>query len=313
MRFRTSLSLIFTVGLASCGGGGDGGGGTEPVLMVERWVPSGNNQVDTVGQTLPKALRVKVTLDGAVVEGVTVTFEGGNLGTPTVVTNNLGIATTTWTLNPVAGTQEVTATVAGAVGSPVTFTATAIPDTPTDLIRNSPDSLAADTGQIFLPGFAVKITDQYGNGIKDRYVQWSKTGPITLSTDSIITLTDGVSTMFGTAGTTGGPITVTATVVGLTGSPITFHGAVTPNPATVNVSSNFFSPDTVIVSPGSAVRWVWVAGTHSVTSVGSPSFEGSTTEAPPFTWGPILFNDVGVYQFQCSVHPAQMNGVVIVQ
>lgn len=313
MMLRACRILPVMFVLAACGGGGGGGGGGgEPVLEVVKWTPSGDNQVDTVGQLLPKVIRVKVTQDGEVVSGITVNFSGGNLGTPSVVTNSLGIATTTWTLNEVAGPQAVTATVAGAVGSPLTFNATAVPDAPAKLIRIGPDSLAADTGQIF-PGFAVKVGDQYENGLVGRWVQWSKTGPITLSTDSIITIADGSSTMFGTAGTTGGEITVTATVVGLTGSPITFHGAVTPAPVTVSVSSNFYSPDSVNISAGSSVRWVWATGTHSVTSIGSPSFTGSDTEPAPFTLGPILFANPGVYQFQCSVHPAQMNGKVVVQ
>lgn len=310
---RTRSVLPFLCLLAACGGGGGGGGGGgEPVLELVKWTPSGDNQTDTVGQTLPNVIRVKVTLDGALASGVTVTFSGGQFGTPSVVTGANGVATTTWILAPVAGPQSVTASVDGAVGSPVTFHATAVPDTPAKLLRNGPDSVAADTGQIF-PGFGVKVADQYDNGIEGRWVHWSATGPITLSTDSIITIADGSSTMFGTAGTTGGVVSVTATVDGLTGSPMTFTGAVTPAPTTVTVANNYFSPDSILISAGSAVRWNIVAGTHSITSVGSPSFSGSDTEPAPFTWGPILFNAPGVYQYECSVHPTLMKGKVVVQ
>lgn len=313
MTFRAYQFLPFVFVLAACGGGGGGGGGGEPVLEVVKWTPSGDLQTDTVGQTLPKVIRVKVTLDGALAEGITVTFSGGNLGTPSMVTGSNGIATSTWTLDEVAGPQSVTATVAGAVGSPITFNATAVPAGPYQLTYAGPESLfVADTGQIFA-GFAVKVADSFENGIVGRWVQWSKTGPITLATDSIITGADGISTMFGTAGGSAGDITVTATVGGLVGSPRIFTGSVVPAPTQVNVGNNFFNPDSITISAGGAVRWVIGSGTHSVTSTGSPTFDGSDTQAAPYTWGPILFNTPGVYQYECSVHPVQMKGKVVVQ
>lgn len=313
MQLRTSASFLLALGLAACGGGGGGGGG-EPVLEVVKWTPSGDNQVDTVGQLLPKVIRVKVTLDGALAAGITVNFSGGNLGTTSMVTGDNGIATSTWTLNEVAGPQQVTVTVPGAVGSPLTFHATAVPREPFKLLFAGPESLlVADTGKIF-PGFMAKVADTFDNGIAGQWVHWSSEGPITLATDSVITLTDGVSTIFGTAGNFPDPIKVTATVPGLVGSPRVFTGAVVAAPTIVNVGNFNFSPDSIRIQPGGAVQWnISGGGTHSVTSTGSPSFPSSDTEAGPYTWGPILFNQVGVYQYECSVHPTQMKGKVVVQ
>jgi plastocyanin len=314
MQLRIRSSFVLVLGLAACGGGGGGGGGGgEPVLEVVKWTPSGDNQVDTVGQLLPKVIRVKVTLDGALAAGITVNFSGGNLGTTSMVTGDNGIATSTWTLNEVAGPQQVTVTVDGAVGSPLTFNATAVPAAPYQLMYAGPSSaFVADTGQIFA-GFAVKVADTFANGIPGRWVQWSSTGPITLSTDSIITDADGVSTMFGTAGGNVGDITVTATAPGLLDSPRNFTGAVVPAATQVNVGSNFFSPDSIRINAGGAVKWVIASGTHSITSTGSPNFQGSDTQAAPATWGPILFSTPGVYQYECSVHPVQMQGKIVVE
>ncbi|HWA40456.1 MAG TPA: hypothetical protein VG712_02530, partial [Gemmatimonadales bacterium] len=300
MPFRIRSSVVLMLGLVACGGGGGGGGGGEPVLEVVKWTPSGDNQVDTVGQLLPKVIRVKVTLDGALASGITVNFSGGNLGTPSMVTGDNGIATSTWTLSEVAGPQQVTVTVPGAVGSPIIFNATGLPREPYKLVFAGPESLlVADTGKIF-PGFAVKVADTFDNGIAGRWVHWSATGPITLAADSVITLTDGISTIFGTAGAVPDTITVSATVAGLVGSPRIFTGAVVAAPIVVNVGNFNFSPDSVTISAGDAVQWnISGGGTHSVTSTGSPSFQSSDAQAGPFTWGPILFNQAGVYQYEC--------------
>ena len=137
-----SLSMIpVAFILAACGGGGSEGG-PDPVLEVVKWTPSGDNQTDTVGQTLPNVIRVKATLDGVLAGGVVVQFAGGVFGSPTVITGDNGIATTTWTLGNVAGPAAATATVAGAVGSPLTFRATAVPDAPFELRYSSGDDLS---------------------------------------------------------------------------------------------------------------------------------------------------------------------------
>lgn len=311
MQLRSFRLLPLGLLLASCGGGGSDGGGPTPVLEVVKWTPSGDNQTDTVGQTLPNVIRVKVSLDDAVTAGVTVTFSGGALGTPSMVTGSNGIATTTWTLNEVAGPQQVTASVAGAVGSPLTFNATAVPGPAVQLKKVSGDGQASDTSQIFGAAFSVRIVDAFENGIPGRWVQWSKSGPITLATDSIITDANGFSNMFATAGTSGGAVTVTATATGLTGSPIGFTGAVVAAPTIVQIGNNFFNPATLNISAGSAVKWVWGGQNHSVSSTGVPSFTGSDIRSAPSEFGPVLFSTPGVYQYECAVH-ATMQGTITV-
>jgi plastocyanin len=118
--------------------------------------------------------------------------------------------------------------------------------------------------------------------------------------------------MFGTAGKTSGPITVTATVVGLAGSPITFSGAVDANPTVIEVSDGFFNPDSVNISAGSTVKWHWATSGHSVASTGSPSFQGSDILNADATYGPILFSTPGVYRYECAVHGSAESGVIVV-
>ena len=312
MQFQRSLTIVSVAFvMAACGGGG-GGSVPDPVLRVEKWTPSGDNQTDTVAQTLPNVIRVKVTLDGAVTAGVTVNFSGGNLGTTSMVTGDNGIATSTWTLAPEAGVQEVTVTVDSAVGSPLTFHATAVPGPATQLLLVSGDGQASETNLIFGSAFSVRVADALSNGIPGRWVFWSKTGPVVLSTDSMITNVNGSANMFATAGGTEGGITVTATVDGLAGSPVTFNGVVTASPLVIHVGSNFFNPQNPSISAGSAVKWTWDASNHSVASYGADLFQGSDVQLAGDTWGPILFSTPGVYTYECAVHTSNMRGTITV-
>lgn len=307
----TSLALV----LVSCGGGGGGDGGPEPVLEVVKWTPSGDNQVDTVGQLLPKVVRVKVTLDGEVAAGFTVNFAGGLtdgiLGTASMVTGADGIATSSWTLPNTVGTRVVTATVVGAIGSPLTFTATGVADAPFALEMVSGDDQVTEVDAFFSSQLLVRVVDQFSNPIADRWIQWSKTGPVTLSADSVITGANGVSNQVVRAADTTGAATVTATAVGLSGSPIEFSSTIVGGVPVVVVASNSFSPANVTIAAGAAVQWNWASGNHSVTSDGSPSFTGSSVEVSPFILGPVIFATPGVYSYHCSVH-ASMTGTVTV-
>jgi len=87
---------------------------------------SGNNQSGNAGSTLPLPLTVTATnpYTGAPIPGITVTFadggKGGTFGTPTVVTDNAGIASTTYKLPNKPQTLTITATSPGF--STATFT-----------------------------------------------------------------------------------------------------------------------------------------------------------------------------------------------
>lgn len=311
--FRTrAVSFLMLALLAACGSGDGGDGGPDPVLTVEKWTPSGDLQVDTVGQVLPKVLRVKVTQDGTPVPGIVVNFGGtGSFGTPVDTTDGLGIATSTWTLSILAGPHSATATVAGAVGSPVTYTATAVPDAPAALQMVSGDDQIAQFSTLYQRPLVVKVADQHGNGVAGIMTHWSHTGPAVRTNDSLPTDLLGIASQVMTAGASPGDVLVTATSEGLAGSPRIFSSTVVPQVTLVEVSSNAYSPQHTVISTGSAVRWEWVSGTHSVTPDSAGAFVGSDVETVGFLHGPLTFANAGVYTYHCQVHPGMTGSITV--
>jgi len=133
-RQLTPLVVGLGMGIAACGGGG-GSNMTPPTVVIAKTsASSGDAQAGPVGRLLPLPLRVVVTDGGAASAGVTVAWstaaDGASVNPASAVTDANGIAGTAWTLGTVAGSQTATATLSGATGSPVTFTATATTTSP---------------------------------------------------------------------------------------------------------------------------------------------------------------------------------------
>jgi plastocyanin len=298
-----------------------------PVPLIQMTsTASGEAQSDTVGATLASPLRVVVTLSGTPQQGTTVTWSaagtGAGVNPTTSQTDASGIATTAWTLGQAAGSQTATASLAGASGSPVTFHATAGAGAPTQLSLSSGDN---QTGAPNTAGAAlkVKVGDRVGNGVAGTLVDWAVTGgtagvnPASSSSDAT-----GIAQTALSFGATPGPVTVTATSGTLTGSPVTFHATVAPAAGGVSVQvGDFFfksvrnntqNPAIDTVAVGGTVTWTWVgAASHSVQSLGSPSFTSSTIKTSG-TYS-FTFNTAGSYTYDCAVHGAAMTGVIIVQ
>ena len=126
--WRHSVWAGLAAAVAVAGGcGDDDGGPTDLPLVIAKATKSGDEQVGIVGTALPNELRVVVTRSGSPVEGTSVAWstEDGSLSTAQSATNADGIATVTWTLGDTPGEQTAAASVTGATGSPVAFTATA--------------------------------------------------------------------------------------------------------------------------------------------------------------------------------------------
>lgn len=85
-----------------------------------------DGQIGVVGTALPLPLSVRVESDGEPRAGVTVDWavSAGTIVPAHTVSDAGGLASATWTLGPEIGTMTATTTVAGAVGSPVSFSAT---------------------------------------------------------------------------------------------------------------------------------------------------------------------------------------------
>ena len=132
---RTAVLLAATAVAAACGSyedGGDlyGGPGPDPAaLSAARSEPSGNAQSGTAGEDLANPLRIVVLRGDSPAAGTVVTWSATGDGaglTPSVDTTGTdGISTSIWHLGSEAGAQTARAAVAGADGSPVTFSATA--------------------------------------------------------------------------------------------------------------------------------------------------------------------------------------------
>lgn len=310
---RSQFHRLFPMLLlaAACGGEGGSGGGPPEDVTIIKWTPSGDNQVDTSGQMLPLAIRVKVTSDGVGVPDQVVTFSGpGSFGTPSVITNGAGVAATTWTLPTEAGEVHALATLAGAIGSPINFKATGIAGAASEIIKVSGDNQSTTQGDIFNSSFTLQVVDQYGNGKEGVKVHWAVTGPAILLTDSSPSDVNGFANGYLTArADTLGNVVLTATVPDVTGSPMTFNAAVVRTTSTVEVKNNFFDPQVINIKPGGAVKWVWVGTGHTVTSTGGGVIPNSAVLGVGAVWGPVLFSDEGTYTYECSEH-AGMTGTV---
>ena len=139
---------------------------TTPLVPTNVAATSGDAQTDTVARVLPAPLVVTVMVEGGnPVVGAPVVWavqSGGGSVTAATVTDAAGQASATWTLGPIAGAQSVHVT---ASGRSVTFTATALPDAPTQASKNAGDKQNAAPGAALPVPYAVLVRDQYGNPV----------------------------------------------------------------------------------------------------------------------------------------------------
>jgi hypothetical protein len=189
---------------------------------------SGNEQSAVAGDSLPDRLTVRaVTDDGTGVAGVQIVWAvgsgGGSLSSGTETTDTQGIARVIWTLGPTIGTQTVTASASGLNGSPVTFTATATAPPATALTLESGNDQTGDVGSELAQPLVVRVSDHQGNGVQGTVVAWSaaaRSGSLSASTDT--SDVNGLVSVNWTLGPTAGTQEASASVSGLTGSPVTF-------------------------------------------------------------------------------------------
>ena len=152
-------------GLASSSSAGFTITSTAPVISIV--LVSGDAQTDTVAATLPAPYVVRATDgQGAPVSGLTVSWNvtggAGSIDPAGTSTDAAGEARAIRTLGTKTGTQTVTASLSGASGSPVTFTANAQPGVPARLVfTQDPTDVAA--GAIIKPPVKVAVKDQFGN------------------------------------------------------------------------------------------------------------------------------------------------------
>ena len=131
---RRSMTLLIAALAATAVACGDNSGpsqqppapNTTPASLT---ITGGNNQSGTIGNALGNPLVVRVTnSDNQPLSGVSVAWSvisgGGALGSTTSTTDGQGEASTSYTLGPNTGTNQVQAAVADMTNISTTFTAT---------------------------------------------------------------------------------------------------------------------------------------------------------------------------------------------
>jgi Bacterial Ig-like domain (group 1) len=138
-------------------------------------VGSGNQQEAPVGTELPSPLVVLVTDQfGNPVENVQVDWsaENGSVDPNSSSTGPDGRASTSWVLGSSVGQQSASASSGELSGSPVTFTATAVAGTPSNLVIVSGNGQSGPPGQELPQPLVVRLVDDDGNGVPNRAVTW---------------------------------------------------------------------------------------------------------------------------------------------
>jgi hypothetical protein len=230
--FRGLLAML--PGLLACNSGTE----TPDVVLEMQKAPvaDGDQQSWSTGHNIPNPLRVLITSRGVPMEGVDVAWQAdageGTLTPLIAVTGADGISTARWTLSVNAGTHHGQATVEGATGSPVRFTATAYPNFPHQLHIASGDGQSQPVGTTLSEPLMVRVGDQFDNPFPGASVEWIVTsGSGRLATSLSMSDVDGLARNSLTLGPTPGPVSVLARFPGgETGPDVTFQSTATPAP-----------------------------------------------------------------------------------
>ena len=219
----------------------------------------GDGQSATVGMLVPDSLIARVTdRFGNPLPGQRIawhTEDGGapsDSVTPTDVNGRGGVR---WRLGSRSGSQTARATITGLSGSPLTFTAAALPGAAVALLKVFGDGQTAPAGTLLTDSVVAQLVDGLGNGIPGRSINWvvsagaGYTTPATGTTDASgraftrWTLGAGAGTQVMNSVVSGllpAEFTATAvaqsagkleaasatTLVGVAGQPVTPHAAV---------------------------------------------------------------------------------------
>lgn len=188
-------------------------------------IETGNNQTGPTNTLMQSPLVVRVRdLAGNPVPGSTVVFAvasgGGSVLTNMVITDVNGRASTTWTLGSALGIQTATAT---SGTRSVTFSATALPGTPTTVTVETGDKQTGTVKALLPLPLVARILDKSGLGVSGVTVTWTPaSGGGTLLATSASTDATGRATAYWTLGPSSGSQLATMAVSGL---PLTVFSA----------------------------------------------------------------------------------------
>jgi len=314
-------TLALAAGLAACGGGGgpsDDPGGGGSTVVLQKPAGSGDAQTGGVLDTLPIPLTVLVTEGGIPSAGRVVTFTpltSAGVVVPMVDTTGAdGLASTTWILGTGAGVRQVQAALAGGGVTPLIFSATVQPASPTALTANGGTGQVQEIGFPFTVALTVRVLDPFGNSVPGVGVQWEVvSGNISLGSAASTSGSNGLASASVLAGGTPGAALIRATAAAVPGDTVTFDLGVVPASSVITVGNNFFSPAVDTILAGGTIRWVWSGGTHDVSQMTGPeSFPASGVRMAPDQFGPIMLSTPGLYTYECNLH-AGMTAAIVVQ
>lgn len=202
-------------------------------VPVEPVIVSGNFQSGTHSTALAQPVQVRVVDRlGTPISGQTVTFAvtvgGGSVGTPSIVSDAAGLASTTWTLGSNTSlSQRATASV---VGSPVAalLSATALAGPATQMARAPGNTANGQIGTLAQPVLvrpAVEVLDALGNRVVGATVTFTVgSGGGSITGGTAITDNMGIATVGSwTLGASAGVNTLNAALGALT--PVSFSAS----------------------------------------------------------------------------------------
>ena len=188
----------------------------------------GDNQAAQVGNAFPTPLVVQVLSASGPMVNYPLQFSAigkVSLSATTVYTDSNGQASVTVTAGSLPGTASVTA-IAGSLNQVFSLTITTTPTGPAPTgisVSNGNNQSAVIGGEFSQP--LVVIVNSSSGPVPNYTVNFSTTGPVTLSTGSAVTNSSGQAQINVFAGTTPGAATVTASITGFSA---VFNLTVTP-------------------------------------------------------------------------------------
>ena len=170
--FAAGATMLLLGAVAACSKSrGDATAPTQTPAAIR--AQAGTLQTGTVGSILVTPLSVVVTDDnGRTISGVRVDWDAsagsGSTSPSASNTNSQGVASTIWTLGPVAGTSRVTAQVGGV--TPVIFSATALAG-PAAAVIATPELAFLGVGDTL--NLRATVRDQFGNVIAGQLLTYT--------------------------------------------------------------------------------------------------------------------------------------------
>lgn len=267
-----------------------------PVTPADPYVAKvsllGNAQHGVVGQPLPEAIGVRLTDQyGMVIPGIMVKFAvdsaGGSIAADSAATDADGEAVTNWTLGvSTAADYRVTVTVPGFTAPIPDLRASGLAGPPFNMEIISGDSQATMVGMELSAPLQIRLTDMFDNPVPGHGVVWRTPGGAGwVAADTTSTDRNGIAQVQRTLGTTLGPQSTEAEVVGGAMPPGFFTSSATPLLSAYDIDLRFTGTVPLAVETAvraAAARWsrIIVGDVPSASTLGARDYCGVASLLP---------------------------------